>query len=182
MRRGHAGILQVFELEAPRCIVAIQGWAIGGVVPAGAAVRHPHRRRGRPVHAARGRPRRDPRHRRRGPALPDVRSRRRQRPGAHRPADARPRRRSAMASCRGSCRPRTSIDTAMEMAAARSPRPRRSTVKMARRVLRSPVGGRRAHVDGRRADLPDLLQTSPTTWPSSKLPAPKAASPPTTEG
>lgn len=29
MRRGHAGILQVFDLDAP-IIVAIQGWAIGG--------------------------------------------------------------------------------------------------------------------------------------------------------
>ncbi len=29
MRRGHRGILQVFDLDAP-IIVAIQGWAIGG--------------------------------------------------------------------------------------------------------------------------------------------------------
>jgi enoyl-CoA hydratase/carnithine racemase len=29
MQRGHAGVLQIFEIEAP-IIVAIQGWAIGG--------------------------------------------------------------------------------------------------------------------------------------------------------
>ena len=66
MRRGHRGIQQLFDLDAP-VIVAVQGLGDRRLVPAGAAVRHPHRRRGRPLHAPRGRPRRDPRHRRRRP-------------------------------------------------------------------------------------------------------------------
>ena len=40
MRRGHRGIRAIFDLDAP-IIVALQGWAIGGLVPACAAVRHP---------------------------------------------------------------------------------------------------------------------------------------------
>ena len=53
MRRGHRGIQQLWELDAP-VIVACKGWVMGGIVPAGAALRHPHRRRGHPVPPARG--------------------------------------------------------------------------------------------------------------------------------
>ena len=37
MRRGHRGIRAIFELDAP-IVVALQGWAIGGFVPASVAV------------------------------------------------------------------------------------------------------------------------------------------------
>ena len=93
MRRGHRG--HPADLRPRRAGHRRHAGLVDRrLVPAGAAVRHPHRRRGRPLHAPRGRPRRDPRHRRRRPALPDVRARRRQRHGAHRPADVAPRRRS----------------------------------------------------------------------------------------
>ena len=59
------------------------------LVPAGAAVRHPHRRRRRQVHAARARARRDPRHGRRERAVRDVRPRPRERHGADRTAARR---------------------------------------------------------------------------------------------
>ena len=78
------------------------------LVPAGAAVRHPRRRRGRPVHAPRGGARGDPRHRRRRPPVPDVRPRRRRRHGAHRTADVGRGGARATASSRGSSRPRSS--------------------------------------------------------------------------
>ena len=73
MRRGHRGIQQLWDLDAP-VIVACKGWVDGRLVPARAAVRHPHRGRGHPLPAARGHLRRDPRHRRRRRALRDVRA------------------------------------------------------------------------------------------------------------
>ena len=129
-----AGILQLFDIEAP-IIVAMQGWSIGGVVPARAALRHPHRGRGRAVHAARGRPRRDPRHRgrRRGSS--------RSAGTASRPTSCSPAgrwtstRRYAHGIVSRVVPPTTLDDTAREMAEKIAASPA-VTVKMARRVLR----------------------------------------------
>ena len=151
-----AGIQQIFDLDAP-IIVAMQGLGDRRVVPAGAAVRHPHRRRGRPVHAPRGHLRRDPRHRRGRPPVPDLRSRRGQRHGAHRAADGGRRGARATASCRGSCPPTSSTPPCARWPRRSPPRPA-VTVKMARRVIRAPGRAGDPLVDGRRADLPDVHQ------------------------
>ncbi len=176
MTRGHRGIQQIFDLDAP-IIVAMQGLGDRRLVPAGAALRHPDRGRGRAVHAARGHLRRDPRHRRRRPAVPDVRPRRRQRHGAHRPADAAPRRRCATASCRASCPTTTSTPPCGRWPSKIAAAPA-VTVKMARRVIRhlsEPSSGRRWP----RSSSTRRSSTSPTTWPSCARPGPRTASPAT---
>ena len=135
MRRGHEGILQVFDIDAP-IIVAIQGWAIGGSFQRALLVRHPRRGRGRTLHA-----------RRRsghgvipdtggdGTAVRDLRSRRRQRHGAHRSRHGARRRRSATGSCRASSPADELDEVVFEMAAKIAAAPA-VTVKMARRVIR----------------------------------------------
>ncbi len=88
MSRGHRGILQLFDIEAP-VIVAMHGWSIGAsfqrallcdirVAAEGARFMLPEVN-------ARG----DPGHRGGRSPVPDLRSRGRVRPGAHRPADGR---------------------------------------------------------------------------------------------
>ena len=52
MRRGHRGIQRLWDIDAP-VIVACKGWVMGGIVPARAPVRHPHRGRGHALPAAR---------------------------------------------------------------------------------------------------------------------------------
>ena len=161
MRRGHRGIQQLLDLDAP-VIVACKGWAIGGsfqrallcdirIAAEGARFMLPE------VDL-----RRDPRHRRRRPALPDVRPRRRQRHGAHRPAACS----AEEALAHGVVSrvvPADELDaTAREMAEQIAAAPA-VTVKMARRVIRHLAEPRDPRVDGRRADLPDVHQPQSTT-------------------
>ena len=59
MRRGHRGIRAIFELDAPDRRRP-PGLGHRRVLPAGPPVRHQGGRRGRPLHVAGGRARRDP--------------------------------------------------------------------------------------------------------------------------
>ena len=141
MRRGHKGILQIFDIEAP-IIVAMKGWSIGASFQRALICDIRIAAEGCAVHAPRGHPRRHPRHRRHGPALPDVRPRRRHRHGAHRPGDAGRRGAAPTASCRGSSPPDDLDSTAFEMAEKIAAAPA-VTIKMARRVIKHLVRARR---------------------------------------
>ena len=74
MSRGHRGIQQLWEIDAP-VIVAIQGWALGGSFQRALLCDLRICAEGAPFHAARGRARGHPRHRRHGRAARDVRCR-----------------------------------------------------------------------------------------------------------
>ena len=107
MTRGHRGVQQIFDLDAP-ILVAIQGWAIGAsfqrallcdirVAAEGARFMLPEVGYGViPDTGGIGRP------------VPDLRPRRGERPRAHRPGDGRGGGATRTAWCRASCRPRTS--------------------------------------------------------------------------
>ena len=124
MRRGHKGIQQLWDLDAP-VIVAHKGWSIGGsfqrallcdirIAAEGARFMLPEVTYG--VIPDTGR---------RGPALPDLRPGRGQRHGADRPPDGRRPRRWATGSCPASSRP-TSSTTWRWRWRGRSPPPRPS--------------------------------------------------------
>lgn len=70
MRRGHRGIQQVWDLDAP-IVVACKGWVMGGSFQRALLCDVRGSRRD-PLPAPRAHPRRDPRHRWHGRAPPDV--------------------------------------------------------------------------------------------------------------
>ena len=135
MSRGHRGILQLFDIEAP-IIVAMQGWSIGAsfqrallcdirVAAEGARFMLPEVTHG--VIPDTGGV---------GAAVPDLRPRRRDRHGAHRSADGG--RRGLAHGIVSRVVPPDELDATVTRDGARRSRPRPAvTVKMARRVHRA---------------------------------------------
>ena len=154
MSRGHRGILQLFDIEAP-IIVAMQGWSIGAsfqrallcdirIAAEGARFMLPEVTHG--VIPDTGGV---------GAAVPDLRARRRVATSCSPAGRWRSTRPTPTASCRGSCRRRRSTRPSREM--AREDRGRAGGHREDGPAgAAPPVRGRPPLVDGRGADRPDV--------------------------